>query len=62
MKCPACGREMERGWLYADRAAVWTPEPRKMTVFLGKEDVDLTEKLPTPAHVCRACRKVVVEY
>ena len=63
MNCPECGKEMESGWLHADRFALWSPKAVKLTVLMGRRDVDLQQGGTNPeAHICRECQTVLVKY
>ena len=68
MHCPFCGKDMEAGWLYG--RSLWSAKQGKASIHAGKEDVSLIPDrfAVTPAsdfpaaHICRDCRKIVVEY
>ena len=70
MNCPSCGKEMEPGWLSGRQPLVWSPEKgrsilreRKGDVSLLEDDFAVTCMTGFPAaHICKDCRKVVVEY
>ena len=63
VSCPACGKEMEPGWLYGGRGILfWSPTPDKRTILRGREDVPLAREGPPAAFLCRACRRVLFEY
>ena len=69
MKCPYCGNEMERGSLFSEGYNITlTPDLFRLTSFPGERDVCLAKgslflrRAETPAELCRACRKVIVDY
>ncbi|MBD5155064.1 MAG: hypothetical protein HDT15_08360 [Oscillibacter sp.] len=69
MICPACGKEMESGWVYSRGVMMWSPEQGKMPRISGPEDVSLMKEMPwgfAPdypiGYICKDCRKVIIEY
>jgi len=58
MKCPKCGRLMEAGYFYGQRA-LWSKSEDKFTILKGKDDVKLSAS-GSPAYRCENCRKVIV--
>lgn len=67
MNCPCCGREMQYGYISAGGfRVIWTPKEHKMSSLPGKDGVRLTawtlSGKGTRAHICKACRKVIVDY
>ena len=58
MKCPKCGKEMEKGCFYGQRA-LWSKNEDKLTVLKGKDDIRLSASGST-AYRCEKCRKVIV--
>lgn len=68
MKCPDCGKEMEKGVVQSTRDFYFTTEPSKyLSVPNLDTDVRLSGggilKLPTcTAFHCRNCKKVILDY
>ena len=66
MKCPYCGNEMERGYLYGRPRTIWTPKKTRFTTLLGEKDILLIGRRlfedKTPADICRTCHKVIIDY
>ena len=66
MNCPNCGREMEAGYASsAGNPIVWSRQKRRWFTFAGKGEVPLCGLSfggGVPAHICRPCRKVVIDY
>ena len=74
MKCPYCEKEMEQGAIYSSYELAWTPGekpsmrnkfdhllgPSEETVVLGR--FDWWKGSVAAAQLCRACRKVVIDY
>ena len=58
MRCPRCGKEMEAGYFYGQRA-LWSPKEDKFTILQGKGDMRISAS-GSPAYRCDACRKIVV--
>ena len=62
MTCPDCGNEMEDGYLYGKWPLLWSSQSKKHTLLRDREDVELFAGEFPAAHLCRACRRVIVEY
>lgn len=69
MKCPFCGKEMEKGVVQSTREFYFTMEPSKYSSVLLNLDTDVRLsggsilKLPTcTAFRCRDCKKVILDY
>ena len=62
VKCPLCGREIERGRLYGKAPLLWSPKEKKCTLLRGREDVSLFNGAFPEAWICKDCHKVVVHY
>ena len=58
MKCPKCGREMELGYFYGQRA-LWSKSEDKFTILKGRDDVKLFAS-GSPAYKCENCHKIIV--
>ena len=58
MICPKCGKEMEPGCFYGQRA-LWSKSEGKLTILKGKDDIRLFAS-GAPAYRCENCRKVIV--
>lgn len=58
MKCPKCGREMELGYFYGQRA-LWSKNGNKFTILSGKDDMRIFAS-GSPAYRCESCRKIIV--
>ena len=66
MNCPYCGREMAAGYLRGERgySLLWTDDPFKVTDMAFGDDLRLckaTDIDKPRAHLCRACRRIVLE-
>ena len=74
MKCPYCGKEMEKGELRSRGGLFFLPEgeglPKLYTkremekhnaVYLPPYLLDVKAEFPT-AYLCRDCSKIVIEY
>ena len=73
MNCPNCGKEMQLGYCHGGIPVIWSPKEVKYSNLKGKEEVYIrgslsdrligysTEPAPT-AHICKDCRKVVIDY
>ena len=56
---------MEEGYVGAKFPLVWSPQPKRVLIVSGKEDESIRGGFaakPVPAFLCRACRKVVLDY
>ena len=78
MNCPICGKEMKKGVLYTDssRGLYFLPPGGKVGLWASARGVEkqggivldgpYNSSLPNdsrlPGHLCRACRKIVLEY
>ena len=65
MNCPCCGKPMEEGVLDSRGPVRWTDSASGMALPTSKRDVILGKALGLmrpKAHLCRDCRRVVVEY
>lgn len=65
MKCPKCGKEMREGYLSARNPIIFTQDRKKMTIFCGEDDVQLTgfwDFEHPEARICETCRWVMVDY
>lgn len=58
MKCSHCGREMEPGYFYGQRA-LWSKTDHKFSILKGKDDMRLFAS-GSPAYRCENCRKIIV--
>ena len=66
MNCPYCEQEMAVGYLRGERgySLLWTDDPFKVTDMAFGNDLRLckvTDVDKPKAHLCRACRKIVLE-
>ena len=71
MTC-GCGKEMEPGWLHAARPMIWSPrEKYRLWIIPRSDEVTITDadiqrvdvEHPNPkAYICKACRRLAVEY
>ena len=67
MKCPCCNNEMKKGVVQSAREVFFTTEPHGFWFKPGgNEEVSLSfHNLTRPtciAYICRACKKVVIDY
>ncbi|MBO5204215.1 MAG: hypothetical protein J6B72_06360 [Clostridia bacterium] len=58
MKCPKCGREMELGYFYGQRA-LWSKSEDKFTILKGKDDLKISAS-GSDAYRCENCCKIIV--
>ena len=58
MKCPKCGRQMELGYFYGQRA-LWSKNEAKFTIVRGKNDIRISAS-GSPAYRCENCKKIIV--
>lgn len=71
MKCPKCGREMEKGyvqWEASDNLA-WVPKLLPLGLAYWKNDAevlwpsaDAISVNAAHASICKICRKVILDY
>ena len=67
MKCPYCETEMERGVVQSARQMFFTKEPHSV-LFVARKNKDVVishDNFTCPscyAYICRACKKVIIEY
>ena len=57
MKCPKCGREMELGYFYGQRA-LWSKNEDKFTILKGKDDIRLFAS-GSLAYKCEGCKRII---
>ena len=65
MKCPTCGKEMERGYLSSRGPVFWSEEVTGFSLPTRPGDVLLGKAmgLMRPvAYLCRDCRTVTIKY
>lgn len=78
MNCPSCGKEMERGSLYTElgRGLFFLPPSRKVGFWDTKRSVEQhggivldgphhirgSDRATVHGYVCRACKKILLEY
>ena len=62
MNCPVCGKEMEGGWLHGKAPLLWSPKEKKVLLIRSEDEVHVFNGKFPRAHICKECRKVVVEY
>lgn len=66
MRCPKCGNEMETGYVSsAGNPIVWTQQKRKWFTFAEGSEIQLcglSFGKGLPAHICKPCRKVIIDY
>ncbi len=72
MKCPACGKKMEAGYLYTGgNRVLWTKLRRRWSTIPEEGDVVLQPmtldstlggRNDLSAWICEDCRKVVLDY
>ncbi len=70
MDCPYCGKEMQAGFLQSERDGrlSWDVKKRILPVFGLLSDEHFVLKTPlsstneVPAHKCRACKKILIDY
>lgn len=64
--CPKCGKEMEKGYIYAPRDIMWADDDRKKSIGIGDEKL-LSNGLSfnfkkVPAYRCKDCNIAAFEY
>nr|WP_326185720.1 PF20097 family protein [uncultured Oscillibacter sp.] len=78
MKCPVCGKEMERGKVATDysHGLFFLPPDGEIGFYPTEKKIEkrggivldapfgwnLPNEMEIPAYVCRECRKIVMEY
>ena len=71
MNCPFCGKEMEPGMLTSPYAMTWwkagkrrklTVRPRNQEGSILLSKMSFTNGSAVEAFLCRACRKVIIDY
>ena len=66
MKCPCCNREMESGFLQTAQRVSWVKSPHLLSLMPRDGEVSLGNNgfggLSFVAYICKACKKVVVDY
>ena len=71
MKCPACGKEMRKGYLFCSKDGAFSFANEVPSPFENAKNADgfvrITELKPSrrthiEAHICEACRKVMFDY
>lgn len=71
MKCPACGKEMRKGYLFCSKDGAFSFANEVPGVFENARNADgfvrITELKPShrtkiEAYICEACRKVMLDY
>ena len=63
MNCPNCGKEMELGRVYSKGVLFWSPKLDRIWRIPDKESAALSSPGEYPAgHICKDCRKVILEY
>ena len=65
MNCPCCGNPMEEGVLSSRSPVLWSRQNTGLPFPTCGDDVILGKALGLlcpKAHLCRGCRKVIVEY
>ena len=65
MDCPFCGEPMEEGFVDTLTPVIWRERATALPFPTGTHDILLGKALGLlrpKAHLCRNCRKIVVEY
>ena len=71
MKCPSCVCTMEEGYLFSTKDGAFsfareTPSPFKNAKdapgFTAITEPKVGGRAKAPAHLCRTCHKLIVEY
>lgn len=66
MKCPVCGKEMEKGYVQAVNMMTWVKEKHVFSLLPLGEDVILSRNLIGPvtidAYICKDCKQVSMNY
>ena len=62
MNCPNCGKEMESGRLFGKPPLIWSQKEKKRFLISQEGEVHIVQKDYPPAHICKSCRKMIVEY
>ena len=61
MNCPSCGKEMERGSLYTELGRGLL-EQHGGIVLDGPHHIRGSDRATVHGYVCRACKKILLEY
>ena len=66
MNCPVCGTIMEKGFVQAGGTVVWVKKKHRVSLLPKTGEVELGRSImgycAIPAHVCKACKKVLMDY
>ena len=66
MNCPVCGKEMEPGCVQTYQWAAWVKKPHALTLMLKDGEILLDKKYVRPCSfpgwICRACKKILLDY
>ena len=62
MTCPNCGTEMEKGRLFGKTPLIWSPKKRKLLLVRGTDEVHVIDDSFPEAHICKTCRKIIIDY
>lgn len=62
LRCPNCETEMEQGWLYGKPPLLWSPRKKKVVLLRRQDEVHILDGAFPTAHICKNCRKVVIDY
>ena len=66
MNCPFCKQDMEYGFVQVGSRAVWVRKKHLVSLLPKKGEVELCRNLmgyaAVPAHICKACKQVLMDY
>ena len=65
MQCPVCRNEMEQGYLQCSSRLCWVKSPHEVFLIPKEGEVLLgfdMNLLTLPAHICKSCKKVLIDY
>lgn len=71
MKCPDCGEEMKKGFLFCSKDGAFSfanevpgifQNARKTDGFVQITSIESGHRVRIEAHCCEKCRKLIVDY
>jgi DNA-directed RNA polymerase subunit RPC12/RpoP len=66
MKCPACGKEMEQGFLQSGNRIAWTKKIHRISLLPKEGEILLENNMISQAifdaYICKSCKKITIDY